>query len=594
MPPNFDPAQSSGAEPTVITTRMSQPNSLGGRIIEDVSNPDPGQAAAAEFARQNSQAQWQAGIAGAPGQAGYAQAAGPGGAPVAAPADDSTIVVSQPPAPPPQITVVPKPGTPAAAPGAGAALPPARPDNELLGLAAAATSPASPTGDAVDQALAADAAARGVPPPAKPGDLAASGAAATAAGAAQKAALTEAGAVDQTNAAAETAAREKLARESEIKAAEQKKDRDTSAAHVQQLRDKAAKEPYHSFWETKTAAQEALAGIGLLLGAASLSAGHVNQSIGIIDRAIKQDFDAQQAKHAQLFKDVDQAIEQHQQLRSDQLDDMSNFRARQAQTLDAVIAKGKELGALSKNKQAVAELDAKNTQLAFERDKAYSEAERLKQASLETARHNKAEEGLQRAKANRENAAGMDEKVIKLASRAFPANKDALKAVKVADDSVELVKTLKENPSSLASSLGLERLVSVFSGGGKASVSALRMVKPNAGSWSDITADDLSRAFTGKQGTALRTNLIKVADEEARHATEVVEGHRAKGQAALKGLSKHAPEAVDNYLTGIFGAKREPMAPAGPVLRPDQITRLRAVPTTDPQYAKAQQLLRGL
>lgn len=501
----------------------------------------------------------------------------PAGVPIpqVPPAQDSTIVVTPSPAPPPKITVVPKPPGPPSAQPAGANGP-TPPSPDLQGLMASATAPADPNGDAVDQALAADAADRGRPSanPAKPGDLAASGAAAAAAGDRERQALAEGGQIDQQNAAAEATARAQQAKELEQKAAEQKAIREQSAAHIQQLREKAAREPYHALLEGEPG-RMALAAFGILLGSASYSANHVNQAAGMLDRAIKQNFDMQQARHAQLFKDVELAMEEGRQLRADQLDEMSAFRARQAATLDAVIAKGKELSALSKNKQAVAALDAKNAQLAFERDKAYNEAQRLKAAQLEAERHNKAEEGIGRgrlaieaAKERRAAGADQDEKVIKLAGRAYPATKDAIKAVKTADDAAELVNTLKTNPSSLASSLGLERLVSVFSGGGRASITALKMVKPNAGSWLDVTADDLSRAFTGTQGSALRANLTKVAEEEARHADSVVTEHRGKATKALAGLAKHAPDAVNNYINGIFGEPRAPAAgpPAGAIM----------------------------
>lgn len=320
------------------------------------------------------------------------------GQPIAgAPAQDSTIVVTPAPTPPPKVTVVPKPpGPPSALPaGTGGVTPPSP---ELQGLMANATAPADPNGDAVDQALAADAVSgRASANAPKPGDMAASGAAATAAGQAQSAALRDTGDAEAQAAAAETKAREQQARELETKAAEQRQIRDQAAAHVQQLREKAAKEPYHTLFEGAPGSM-ALAGIGILLGSASYSANHVNQASALIDRAIKQNFDVQQAKHAQLWKDVETAMEEGRQLRADQLDDMANFRARQAATLDAVIAKGKELSGRAKNREMAAALDAKNAQMAFERDKAYDEVARLKAAQLETERHNKADEGIGRGR----------------------------------------------------------------------------------------------------------------------------------------------------------------------------------------------------
>lgn len=495
-----------------------------------------------------------------PGDPSIPVALPPLGTPVPqAPPQDSTIVVTPAPAPPPQVTVVPKPpGPPSARPaGTGGPTPPSA---ELQGLMANATAPADPNGDAVDQALAADATARAAPPPAKPGDMAASGAAANAAGQAQSAALLESGAADQTANAAETAAREKLAKETEQKAAEQKQIRDAAAAHVQQLREAAAKAPYHTLFEGEPG-NMVLAGIGILLGSASFSANHVNQATGLIDRAIKQNFDTQQAQHAQLWKGVETAIEEGKQLRADQLDDMANFRARQAQTLDAVIAKGTEMRGRAKNKEMAAALDAKNAQLSFERDKAYDEVSRLKAAQLETERHNKAEEGIQRThaaaamlgakgKAN----ADQEEKVYKLAARAFPSYKDAQKAVKESNDVHDAIDRLKTNPSSLTSALELGGIVKLIEG--RNSIAGLKMAKDAAGNVTSGFMDELSKALTGNQGAQRRQTLINELETIASSKDRQASQYRKQAESATSRLRKHAPEAVDSYLTGIFGEPR--------------------------------------
>lgn len=558
--PNFDPGQALPAaqEPTVIAQPISAPNQFGGVVAGSPTNPDPAQTAAANYAAINQQAQFQLGV----------NPVAPAAPPAAPPAQDSTIVVSPAPAAPPQVTVVPKPpGPPSARPaGTGGPTPP---NAELQGLMANATSPADPNGDAVDQALAADATARAQPAPgqSKPGDMAASGAAAAAAGDAQHQALVEQGNADQTNANAEAAAREAMAKETERKAAEQKQIRDTAAAHVQQLREKATNQPYHSFWANKSAGQEVLAGIGILLGSASFSANHTNEAVGIIDRAIKQDFDTQQAQHAQLWKGVESAMEEGRQLRADQLDDMANFRARQAQTLDAVIAKGTALAAASKNKAGVAALDAKNAQLAFERDKAYDEVTRLKHAQLETERHNKAEEGIQRThaaaamlgakgKAN----ADQEEKVYKLAARAFPSYKDAQKAVKESNDVHDAIDRLKTNPSSLTSALELGGIVKLIEG--RNSIAGLKMAKDAAGNVTSGFMDELSKALTGNQGASRRQTLINELDSIASTKDRAAAGYRKQAESATSRLRKHAPEAVDSYLSGIFGEPRS--TPTGP------------------------------
>jgi hypothetical protein len=447
-----------------------------------------------------------------------------------------------------------------------------------------ATEPPSPTGDAVDRALAAESTAHAAPPPSKPGDLGASGAAAAAAGQAQSQALTEAGAAEQQANVAETAAREKLAKETEQKAAEQKQIRDQAAAHVQQLREKAAKAPYHTLFEGEPG-NMVLAGIGILLGSASYSANHVNQATGIIDRAIEQNFKTQQAQHAQLWKGVETAMEEGRQLRADQLDDMANFRARQAQTLDAVIAKGTELRGRAKNREMAAALDAKNAQLAFERDKAYDEVTRLKAAQLETERHNKAEEGIQRThaaaamlgakgKAN----ADQEEKVYKLAARAFPSYKDAQKSVKESNDVHDAIDRLKTNPSSLTSALELGGIVKLIEG--RNSIAGLKMAKDAAGNVTSGFMDELSKALTGNQGAQRRQTLINELESIASTKDRAASQYRKQAESATSRLRKHAPEAVDSYLSGIFGEPRAsaPAIPPGAVMGTYKGQRGYAVP----------------
>lgn len=479
-------------------------------------------------------------------------------------ATEPTIVVTPSQPAPPKVTVVANPGASPGAQRAPAATPPGA---ELTGLMASATAPADPNGDPVDQALAADATARAAPLPAKPGDMGASGAAATAAGQAGHDALVEGGKVDEANAKVEADARQKLADETAAKAAEQKQLRDQATAHVDELRQRAAKEPFHTLFEGKPG-QMALAAFGILLGGSSYAQGHVNQSLGILDRAIKQDFDVQQAKHAQLWKDVDTAMQQGQALRSDQLQEMADFRARQAQTIDAVIAKGRESAASSKNKQGIAAWDVKEAQLSFERDKAYDEVTRLKQAQLETARHNRAEEGIQRThaaaamlgakgKAN----ADQEEKVYKLAARAFPSVDLAKKAVKESNDVHEAIDRLKTNPSSLTNALELGGIVKLIEG--RNSIAGLKMAKDAAGNVSSGFMDELSKALTGNQGASRRQTLIHELETIATSKDQATANYRKQAETATSRLRKHAPEAMDAWVGGIFGEGRQAPALSG-------------------------------
>lgn len=569
--PNFDPAQAlpDELEPTVQTVPLSL--TAGGQGYTGAPLPnDPAQVQAERDALTSRAISAHAELAAFnqanPGLGGVTGHAPPAAAPPA------LALATPPPAPVSPPVAAPPSSTPGGQRPPMSA--PAAPGGPPLGeLMAAATAPPDPNGDAVDQELAAARApAAGA---ARPGDLAAGDARARAAEQGQEGALAEQGRVEAADLGAERQAKEQQAREAADKLRQQETDRQQADLEIRKARDEAAKRPFHTFWSDKTAGQKILAMIGIVLGGFSWDPKNRNEAVDIVNASIARDFEKQKEEHAQLWKDVDTAMQQGQALRSNQLQEMSAFRLNQALKLEAVIAKGSELSAGAKNAVGIATLKANNAKLGYARDQAYEEARRLAAAAEETARHNRAEEAVQRGHLAVSRAAGkraadadQDEKVIKLAKRAFPGSTEALKAVKSATEAEGLIEELKKNPSALAQSLSTERLASVFGGGGKPSVAVLHMIDPNATSWAGLAQDKISKAFTGNSGDAIRKNLIRMAADERDHAVEVREGHRAKGAAALKGLAKHAPEAVDNYLNGIFGEARAPAA-AAPVAPAD-------------------------
>lgn len=243
--------------------------------------------------------------------------------------------------------------------------------------------------------------------------------------------------------AAETAARNQLAADAQRKLTEQHEARTAAEQRVQLLREKASKAEYHSFWQDKSAGQMVLAGLGILAGGVNWDPHHQNQAVELIQSAIKQEFQQQEAQHAQLWKDVEAAMQQGQQLSSDQLREMGDFRAQQALKLDAVIAKGREMVAANKAHGETLALKQQLSQLEFNREHALDESTRLHQAAEETKRHNRAEEGLGYARLGVEKAKsggdGMDLKSLQLAEQLATATRKSKAAapLNTAEDRLE-------------------------------------------------------------------------------------------------------------------------------------------------------------
>ena len=159
----------------------------------------------------------------------------------------------------------------------------------------------------------------------------------------------------------------------------------------QEIAQKSAETPYHEF--KISTGRSILASLGMILGGVSYDPHHQNQAVEIYQNAIKQDLEVQRAQHENLWKGVEQAIAQGQQLSGDQLNQMKEFEQEKAEKLQAIIDKGESLKAFSKNEQGKAALDAEHAKLRAQLDDTIVNATRLERAEKETERHNLATEG---------------------------------------------------------------------------------------------------------------------------------------------------------------------------------------------------------
>jgi hypothetical protein len=562
--PNFDPAQEIPDDQTVITVPVSLPNQFGGVVTGPPSNPDPGAAAAAAARGEVPQFQSFPGLGGSP-------------------------------APPPALSLVPPPVNPengaplnlppAPAPPAPGAAPPAgrRPpvppataapggDLSLLQLATAATVPPNAGGDAVDRELAA-ASAAGAAPAAKPGDLAAGAARAAAAEADQEAALRKQGEIEQQTLAAESAEKRRAADEALKRQAAQEAARAASDAQIQAAREKAQKEPYHSFWADRSLGQRALAMLGIILGGVSWDKNNRNEAVDVLNQAIARDFEKQKEQHAQLWKDVETAQQQGQSLRSNQLQEMQQFRLNQALQLEAVLAEGNKLSANAKNEVGIAALKANNAKLGFARDQALDEARRLGAAAEEAKRHNQAEEaigrghlGLARAKATADKGAAEELKVAAALDRQL--GKDKVTTGRLAAfDKLNEARAAIATGNPVAIQGAIDSYVRAQTGLG-ARPGSIKLFTDRLGGSLDQLRAFIEEKKTGALPPAMIKRFTSAVDAATNDNREELKKSRALHEKALLSSPeyKRHPEVVkahlDDRFSAVSGENAEPAAPA--------------------------------
>jgi len=416
-----------------------------------------------------------------------------------------------------------------------------------------------------------------VAPPAGPGLVADAAKNVTAAGDKQVAAMQEASAAQQPglDLQAKTAADNAAAQAELLK--NQQSDREEAKKEIAARRKEYADFKYHGYFDDKSAGRRILIGVGILLGGIGRDPNQTNEALKIVQDNINRDFQAQTEKKKSLFQAVEMAQGDLTQLTSQQLSDLAAHRQMQADKLKAIVAQSDAMAAKSKNAVGIAEVQKLNSKLSLEAAQATDEAERAAIAAAEKRRLDTSTIKLQSsevaknyATAAKEKAAASgvkdqiaDEQIAKLGGRLFPQQAVAIKTAKNLQEAEGLVTALKTNPSALTDALATERIASIFSGGGRPSMVALKMIKGAKGSWADVTADDIKKAISGKSGQAVRENLIKAAEGEVTKLRGEHANYAKQYDSALAGLAAKSPTyaaAVKNHKLGIFGEDR----PAGP------------------------------
>lgn len=123
----------------------------------------------------------------------------------------------------------------------------------------------------------------------------------------------------------------------------QEQHRQAAEQAITVARNKAETEPYHTLWETRGTGQKLAIAFGLIVGGISWNENHVSRGVQMLDSAMKQDFETQKLKHADLWRAVNEAEQGARNLDSNQLRDLSAFNASQGAKWDRISS---ELGAL--------------------------------------------------------------------------------------------------------------------------------------------------------------------------------------------------------------------------------------------------------
>lgn len=557
---NNDPGQPlpDDEEPTVISQPISMPNQLGGVIAGTPSDPDPAQTAAARYAAMNQQAQFQL-------------AANPPTIPpplaVAAPAPipQASPVALPPPA------VAPVADVPAAPPSAGAPV-------------------GGGGGGSVPGQM--DAAA---------GEVKAAGQESTQVGrdavkVAEDKAKTDAEA-DRLRAAEAQASASRL---SSLQAT-QKRAYDDSQAAFQQARADVANYKFTDFWANKTFAQDVLAGVGMLLGGASYDAHHENQAVNLIQSGIKRDADQQlQFLHSKehLAELAQQGVRDTQSYIANEL---ANFHTAESFKKEAVAAQIDQLSSTVRGQQNI--VAARQVASGLR-----EQAAKDQQSAIIQGTHNRvlqSEIALNRAKAANEGV-GRQAKVQTAQEQA------ADKIVRQRLNDNKTVTTLLKEKEELAKADSLSvpdpktgRVNgTAFQGAVDGFTKAITGLGARKGSI------DLTTGAFGGVIDKVRRNIQKGID--GQYPAHDVEVFRQGVEKALRGnqlslqtsrkldeqafsrhpLTKNQKDVYQTALDQRYGSGQD-ATPAAPQLRPDQVERLKAIPKTDPDYARAQQLLAG-
>lgn len=350
---------------------------------------------------------------------------------------------------------------------------------------------------------------------------------------------------------------------------DQARARQDSQDRISKALNTAKTEPYHSFFEDSagndSVGRRILAGLAVLAGGVSYSANHQNQAAQIIQQNIRQDFEKQREKHAELWKAVEEANQQGRDLSHEQLQQMADIRTRQAAQLNAVIDQGLKLAGPSQARRDALETKLKASGIIDARDQAVTEATRLQQAQIETARHNRAQEGIERERVaverTKANASAGDAQVIKVTNliNASLKNKEIPDLIKKRD-TLESVVSGIESGNPIAKGAALDEYTKAITGLG-ARPQAVKMFEQRAGGTFQQVLGIVQKAQNGDPLTPAETKRFldagKFALKETKDKLSTDKSNRRTALSKNPVIGKNK-DALDAALDNIYGPDEAP------------------------------------
>lgn len=158
---------------------------------------------------------------------------------------------------------------------------------------------------------------------------------------------------------------------------------------------------FKDFWADKSTGYKVMAGIGLLLGAASGYNGQQNPAIGVIERAVDADFARQKAGMDKLGKNVELSRQKRSDIRETFDRSRMQLEAKKIAAMDSVISRAEaEVARLGPQKvplQAQAQIEALKEKNLERRQKYFETLRETEQSSTTTKSERPVEGGLDKS-----------------------------------------------------------------------------------------------------------------------------------------------------------------------------------------------------
>jgi len=135
--------------------------------------------------------------------------------------------------------------------------------------------------------------------------------------------------------------------------ADHAKHRATADAEIAKKRAAFESTPWTSHWESRTAGQKAMIGLGLLFSGISWNSNHVNRGVEILNQATQEHLALQKERHKDLWNDIQLSMEGKKDLNAMQLQELSQWQAQEAARWQAIASRTNQLIVANKGRSDV-------------------------------------------------------------------------------------------------------------------------------------------------------------------------------------------------------------------------------------------------